>query len=663
MNREFNENKLRNKSAGIIILEPTFYKKFEWNRIYGFKYDPTSSIQFEYNATANATIDEPQGRIDTKEKRDSVWNNILDLGRPQRFSQSININYSLPINKIPAFNWLTAQTRYGADYRWEASPRSIQERMGNSIENNNTKQLNFSVAMTSLFNKIKYLENLNKSNQQPSSRSPMMPNKKGKANLQNQNQDESVAENDSIKKKPNYFKAIGDGVLKFIMGFKTASISFTEGNGILLPGFMPSPVALGNDWNRNAPGLGFILGSQEDIRESAARKGWLSTDTLSNNPYLTKYTTGINARASFEPIPDLKIEFTANRTYSENTTEYYTIDPSTKVPNRSIPTTTGSFSMSYMTILTSFSSDNADYSNATFQKFLDNRQVVAFRLANANPNWNGQKAPDSATGQLFPVGYGSTSQQVLIPAFLAAYSGRDASGIGLNSFPKIPIPNWTLNYTGLSKIKAFKKIFRTITVSNAYRSSYSVGSFRNDKTSNPDQNGYEIAKNMAGNYIAKNQIDQVTISEQFSPLIKIELSWVNSLLTNIEFKKSRNLSLSFVNNQLTELTSNEFIIGLGYRIKDVEIIIGKLLKSDITLKCDFSIRSNKTVLRRIDQNINQISAGQQVISLNFSADYMLNERFTLRAFFDKVINNPFISSSFPNSTTNAGISVRFSLAQ
>jgi len=663
MTREFNENKLRNKSAGLIILEPTYFKKFDWSRIYGFRYDPATSLQVEYNATANATIDEPQGRIDTKEKRDSVWSNILDLGRPQRFSQNINVNYAIPVNKIQALNWLTAQARYGADYRWEASPRSLQIRMGNTIENNNSKQLNLSVGMTTLFNKIKYLENLNKSSQP--SRTGMMP-QRGKAKMLNESKnlaEDVPVENDSIKKKTNYFKEIGDGILKFIMGFKTASVSFTESNGILLPGFMPSPVALGNDWNRNAPGLGFIFGSQEDIRQSAARKGWLSTDTLSNNPFLTKYTSGVNARASFEPISDLKIEFTANRTYSENTSQFYKIDPNTKNLKQNDPTTNGSFSISYMTILTSFSSDNEDYSNATFQTFLDNRQIVATRLANANPNWNGLYAPDSLTGQLFPQGYGSTSQQVLIPAFLAAYSGRDPNGISLNPFPKFPIPNWTLNYTGLSKIKALKKIFRTITISNAYRSSYSVGAFRNDNKSQLDINGYETAKNMEGNFLSTNQIDQVSITEQYSPLLKIELSWVNSLLTNIEFKKSRNLSLSFVNNQLTELTSNEFIIGLGYRIKDVEIIIGKLLKSDITLKCDFSIRSNKTVLRRVDQNINQISAGQQVISLNFSADYMLNERFTLRAFFDKVINNPFISSSFPNSTTNAGISVRFSLAQ
>ncbi|MCX6232896.1 MAG: cell surface protein SprA [Bacteroidetes bacterium] len=662
MFREFDENKLRNKSSGLIIIEPTYFKRFEWSRIYGLRYDPAQSVQFEYNAIANATIDEPQGRIDTKEKRDSVWNNILDLGRPQRFTQNISINYNIPINKIKPLDWLTAQARYGADYRWEASPLSLQERMGNTIENNNAKQLNFNVSMTSIFNKVKYLEKLNKGDQ--TSRTPVQPNRRGKTNIQTKTNPLPAEENDSIKKKPNQFKNIGDGILKFIMGFKTASINFTENNGTLIPGFMPSPVAIGNNWNKNAPGLGYIFGSQEDIRETAAAKNWLSTDTLSNNPYLTKYTTTVNARASFEPIPDLKIEFTATRTYTENTSQYYRVDPNSS-PRivGSIPTTTGSFSISFMSILTSFSSDNEDYSNATFQKFLDNRQIIATRLANANPNWNGQYKNDTLTGQLFPVGYGSTTQQVLIPAFLAAYSGRDPNSIGLNPFPKIPIPNWTLNYTGLSKIKALKNLFKTISISNGYHSTYSVGSFTNNILSKEDANGNETVKNMLGNYVSKKQIDQVSISEQFSPLFRIELSWVNSLLTNIEFKKSRNLSLSFTNNQLTELTSNEFIVGLGYRIKDVEIIIGKLLKSDITLKLDFSIRSNKTVLRRIDQNINQISQGQQVISLNFSADYMLNERFTLRAFFDKVINNPFISSSFPNSTTNAGISIRFSLAQ
>ncbi len=664
MTREYNENKLRNKSAGLIILEPTFFKKFDWNRIYGFKFDLATSLQFEYNATANATIDEPQGKIDTKEKRDSIWENILDFGRMQRFNQNININYNIPINKLPGLDWLSSQARYGADYKWEGSPMSLK-RLGNSIENNNTKQLNGSVNMTTLFNKIKYLENINKKSQPQ--RSPMMPGR-GRPNQRDMQMEAAQAVEDTVQKPVNYFKEVADGVLRFIMGFKTASISFTENNGTFLPGFIPDPEAVGNNWSQNAPGMGFILGSQADIRPDAIRNNWISKDTLQNNAYMNKYSNSVNARASFEPINDLKIEFTANRTYSENHSEYFKANANGNFVTSS-PTTTGSFSISYMTISTAFTGDNDDNSNETFNKFLEYRSTIANRLSNQNPNsYNQAPVKDTLTGTYFPYGYGPTSQEVLIPAFLAAYSGRDPNGIGLNPFPKIPIPNWTLNYTGLSKLKIFKKTFRTITISNAYRSSYSIGSYATNILYKEDQNGYQFVRNNTGNFISQNQIDQVTISEQFSPLIKIELSWVNSLLTNIEFKKSRNLSLSFVNNQLTELTSNEFIIGLGYRFKDVEIRIRtsgstKPLKSDINIKCDFSIRSNKTILRRVDQNINQISTGQQVISLNFSADYQLNERFTLRAFFDKVINNPYISSTFPNSTTNAGFSLRFSLAQ
>ncbi len=666
MNREYNENKLRNKSAGLIILEPTYFKKFDWNRIYGFKYDFATSLQFEYNATANATIDEPQGKIDTKEKRDSIWENIMDFGRMQRFNQNININYSIPINKIPGLEWVSAQARYGADYKWEGSPTSLK-RLGNTIENNNTKQLNGSLNMTTLFNKVKYLENINKKTQPQ--RTSMMPGRNSRPNLKEDLQEPAKNENDTAKsKRVNYFKEVADGVLRFIMGFKTASISFTENNGTFLPGFIPEPDVIGNNWSQNAPGMGFIFGSQADIRPEAIRNNWISRDTLLNNAYLNKYSNSVNARASFEPVNDLKIEFTANRTYSENHSEYFKANKDGDFKT-SAPTTTGSFSISYMTVSTAFIGDNEDNSNEIFKKFLDYRSTIATRLSNANPNsYNQPQVYDTLTGKLYPYGYGPTSQEVLIPAFLAAYSGRDPSGITLNPFPKIPIPNWTLNYTGLGKLKIFKKTFRTITISNAYRSSYSVGSYATNILYKPDDNGYQYVRNNTGNFISDKQIDQVTITEQFSPLLKIELAWVNSLLTNIEFKKSRNLSLSFVNNQLTELTSNEFIIGLGYRFKDIEIRINtggssKPMKSDINVKCDFSIRSNKTILRRVDQEVNQISTGQQVISLNFSADYQMNERFTLRLFFDKVINNPYISSTFPNSTTNAGISVRFSLAQ
>lgn len=172
----------------------------------------------------------------------------------------------------------------------------------------------------------------------------------------------------------------------------------------------------------------------------------------------------------------------------------------------------------------------------------------------------------------------------------------------------------------------------------------------------------------AGNFVPENRIDVVTLSEQFSPLFKLDMTWNNSLLSNFEFKKSRTLSLSFVNNQLTEVASNEVVVGLGYRFKDVKLNLSsggrkQQLKSDLNIKMDLSIRENKTILRRLDEAINQISVGNRVVSINSSADYVINQRFNIRLFFDKTITNPFVSNQFYNSTTNAGVSLRFTLAQ
>ncbi len=671
MLREYEENKLRNKSTGLIILEPTYFKTFNWNRIYSLKFDLATSLTMEYSATASAIIDEPQGQIDTKQKRDSIWHNVLDFGRMNHFNQTTNINYNIPINKIPLLNWISSTAKYGSDYKWDASPLSLK-RLGNTVENSNTKQLNGNVNMTTLFEKVPYIKKLNqKSKVGKMSMTP--PRGKG---VRDDNNTEKPPEeaSDTIKKpKESAFKKITDQILRIITGVKTASISYTENQGMTLPGFIPEPSAIGNNWNQNAPGLPFVFGSQQDIRLNAVRNHWLTTDTLMNNQFLTKYSNTVNARVDFEPLNDMKIEIIANRTYTENHSEFFKADATGTFPDLKHPinpVNTGSFSISFLSFATAFTSNNADNSNKTFTAFLNNRGVIAARLAKANPHWNGTYQMDTATQQNFPTGYGATSQDVLIPAFLAAYAGKDPGGVSLSAFPLIPLPNWTITYTGLSKIKKFKKYVKTITISNSYRSTYAVGAY----TTNilyTSTDGYQTVRNTVGygNYLPARQIDQVTISEQFAPLIKIEISWQNSLMTNIEIKKSRNISLSFTNNQLTELTSNEFIIGLGYRIKDVQLNIvsqggkTKKIKSDINLKCDFSIRTNETILRRVDENVNQISQGQQVISINTSADYMISERFKIRAFFDKVINNPFISSSFPQSTTNAGLSITFSLAQ
>jgi cell surface protein SprA len=240
----------------------------------------------------------------------------------------------------------------------------------------------------------------------------------------------------------------------------------------------------------------------------------------------------------------------------------------------------------------------------------------------------------------------------------------------LTAFPSIPLPNWRLTYDGLAKLKIFKTWLRTLTITHAYLSTYNVGSF-NSNILYQEANGMPSMPDDAGNFIPQAQTNIISITEQFNPLIKFDLGFLNSLLASAEMRRSRNISLSFVNNQLTEITSKEFIIGLGYRLKGIRFNLSGVLgggkktktSSDLNLKLDFSIRQNKTVLRRVDQDINQISVGQQVLSLNFSADYNLSARFNVRFYFDKVINTPYVSNQYRTSNTKGGIALRFTLGQ
>ena len=168
-------------------------------------------------------------------------------------------------------------------------------------------------------------------------------------------------------------------------------------------------------------------------------------------------------------------------------------------------------------------------------------------------------------------------------------------------------------------------------------------------------------------YHVQREISQVSINEQFSPLVKLDLVWKNSLLTKIEIKRSRLLSLSLINNQLTETQSKEYVLSAGYRISDLSFNFitsrrGKKLSSDLDIKLDLNIRNNKTMIRKIIEDVEQITMGQQTISLKVSTDYVINRRLNLKIFYDKVITNPFISTTFPSAITNAGFSLRFTLA-
>lgn len=676
MHREYREKKLRSKSRALVIIEPSYLKKWDWSRIFDIKYDLTQSLRVEYQINSNSYIDEPAGRIDKddpdyKAKRDTIWNEILSMGTMKTYSHNFNANYNIPINKIPLLNWLTASARYSSTYNWTASPKSIQSTIANTIDNSNTIQLTGNINLSSLYNNIGYLKKLDSKGGGQRSRRSQPPQKTQSDDAADDSGTKTKSDSDTTttaeeeKDRINYLKIIGESVVKVLIGLKTASLSYTEGNGTTLPGFIPEPGAIGNNWQLNAPGLGFLFGSQRDIRQEAVEKGWLTTDTSLNTAYMTKLTQNLTARATYEPFRGFRIEFTANRNYSENFQEYFVADASGEFKS-SAPMRTGSFSISTITMNTAFGKSGDDVKSDIFEAMKSNRILIANRLGARNP-WS-QGIVDS-TG--FPDGYGPGSQDVLLYSFISAYTGTSPDKIKLKTFPAIPLPNWRITFDGLMQIEFVKKYLRNITLSHAYRSTYNVGSFTTNMQYD-ELDGFAYTRYAGNNnFIPAQEIATVSINEQFSPLFNIDMTWNNSLMSKVEYKKTRNLSFSFVNNQLTEVISNEFIIGLGYRIKDVEFIIRTLggggkrtqMSSDLNIKADFSIRTNKTTLRRIDEDINQISSGQKVMTINTSVDYMINQNFNVRLFFDRVVNNPFISSQFRIATTNAGISLRFTLTQ
>jgi cell surface protein SprA len=380
---------------------------------------------------------------------------------------------------------------------------------------------------------------------------------------------------------------------------------------------------------------------------------------------MNREAENLTFRATVEPIRNFKIDVTADRIYSTTYQASFKANGKGEFGKPTAAQDRGNFSMSYILWASAFNKDNDDDESPVFEQMLSYRLPIANRFAAENPNYDG--GVNDSTG--FPNGYGPTQPQVLMASFIAAYSGKDPNKIKYNPFPKIPYPNWRITYNANQGFPFLRQYFQSFNISHAYRSSYTIGGFLTDINFR-DVGGFPAELDNARNFIPEKDVDVIAITEQFGPFIGFDIAMKNSMLARLEYKKIRNLALSFVNNQLTEMRSNEFVIGTGYRFKSVPFKVRSLatgktvrLKSDLNVKIDFSIRDNKTVLRRIEENDNQISTGTRQISINTSADYMVNQKLNLRLFFDQTISKPHLSSQIPTSNTNAGISIRFTLTQ
>ncbi|MDD2192639.1 MAG: cell surface protein SprA, partial [Bacteroidales bacterium] len=673
--RDFEETLIRPKSQGIIIMEPFYFKQFHWNRAYTFGYDITQNLKLTYNATMNARIDEPRGKIDSREKKDSVWASVFDLGRAQQYRQKTDLTFNVPINRIPYLEWVRVSTTYNGEYTFSGSSQAL-ERLGNTIENSARFSINTNLSFSTIYNKIPFIKraladtrtNVKKPTTRPPSRDKKEEDKKP-INLKDPKQKQDTVESMASK----VFKAVGKYSIRLLTSVKQASLNYTESNGTYIPGFMPVAKFVGMSPNEGwAPGFGFVFGSQANIMDKAISRGWISRDSLQNNAFQTKSNLTINGQILVEPIKELKINLKFTRNETENYVAYYKYDgASNGIIGPLSPTRTGNFSTSIITLSTFFTSIGKDNTSPVFQNFLDYRDIISARLSEGNPNATGNMILDTSNGKYYPDGYGATSQQVLIPAFLAAYTGTSPNSRSLNPFSKMPLPNWTIDYNGLSKLEIFKKWVNSITISNAYTSTYNVGSFTSDirvPVNDPRYDyGTEWMRNdLNNNYLPKDVIDNITISESLSPLIKIDVNLKNSMQANFEIRKDRNLSLSFSNNQLTEVSRLSYVIGTGYRFKDVSINIRsgestRELKSDIDIKATVTWNKNTTILRKIDQRVNLMSSGSDVLNLNLQGEYSISEKIMLTAFFEMTINTPYVSNAYRNSMTQGGFKLRLIL--
>lgn len=468
-------------------------------------------------------------------------------------------------------------------------------------------------------------------------------------------------------------KLVLDGTLRLIMGIKNISLSFTRANGTLLPGFKGNAKFLGNGTYNGqlAPGVPFSLGWQDNnILLQAKQNGWLTLDTTFNSPVMFTQSDNLNMRATIEPFPSLKITLSASRSKSINRSEYFNFNANTGTYNSYQPVTTGNFSISVLSLKTTFNS-NAKGNSKAFETLKANRETIAKRLndlrvSNTRAGYVHTPSNELDEGQ-FPLGYSELSPEVMRTAFLAAYTGQSPASITLNEFPKIPMPNWQVTFDGLAKLAPLKKIFRSISINHGYSSVYTIGAYTSNVNYVPEDDGFSYALDLNGDFIPRNDITNAAITEQFRPLVGIDVSMQNSFTTNLEMNTGRTLAMSFANNQLTEVNTKEYIVGVGYRFEDLPLIFQaedggkKQIKSDLRLTLDFSIRDNSTVLRKLVEGSNDITAGQRINTIKFSADYRINQQVSLTMYFNRVVNKPHVSTTFLTSNTSFGFSVKFEL--
>jgi cell surface protein SprA len=715
-----------------------FEKSYMFDRVYNARWKFTEGLTFDYNSTVNAIIDEPEGEINTEIKRDSVMTNLRRLGRTKFFRQDFVLNYKLPLDKLPLTDWVTADAKYTAGYNWQAGAIGIADTLGNLAQNRNQFTMAGQFNLQKLYDKSPFLKQLTattkaKPTTKPSAkvddpktkrlryRIGKVGSKKAKnATVREERKALKLKElkddyarkhaSDSLvtlaadslfadtiyytaildkywKKQTRYNKRqkrleeklakhneklaakagkenkeipISPGlntVGKILLSVKRVNFNYNVNRSTNLPGYLPRPSYVGINEDMDFSSLRFVTGGQSrDMILNMAEKGWLSKSSVQSMPYQQLLDKKLSLTTTVEPTKGFQLTIEATRNNGANFSEIVRYDRENERFNYESAIRGGNYTISFITMRTAFDRVDSRKNSPVFDKFIQTRNDVKANLDARNP-----EGP-----------YLLNSQDVILPSFLQAYTGRKSNNP--TAFPQIPLPNWRLNYTGLSQLEMFKDIFSSVTLTHGYSSSYSTGNFTSSLLYDASFINLDINEaNMlfgrrdpvTGVLVPILVMNQVTITEKFGPLIGINVKTKSDITARLDFNKQRSLTMNLNNAQLTEIKSNDITIDLGFRKKNFKIPFTEtVLKNDLTFRFALTLRDNVTYQRKIEdeKQITTVTAGNLNLRINPTLAYMVSKQLTTTAYFDYSLNNPVISNSFRRTNTNFGIQLLYRLA-
>lgn len=483
---------------------------------------------------------------------------------------------------------------------------------------------------------------------------------------------------------------------RLAMMVRNVSINYRSSYQLTLPGFLPS---VGDAFGQKkvgqmAPGLDFAFGMVgDDYIEKARNNDWLLCNDSIATPATTSRTDNLTLRATLEPVKDFKIDLSATRTKTTQKSIQYMYEGT--------PTTqSGAFQMTTISLGSAFEgmgNANSGYRSKTFEKFVNSlagfRDRVEAQYAGTVYPTGSALAGGKFDASRTPVN--QYSSDVMIPAFLKAYTSM--GGNSLSVFPALSrmLPNWTIRYSGLGRLPWFNEHFKSVNINHSYKSVFAVGSYNSYSTFQEYMNGLGFVSDATtGNPSPSSMfnISQVSINESFSPLLGMDVTFNNNMTVKAEYRQTRVLNLSMTSVQLNEALSKDWVIGMGYRINNFDVFgwSTKVSRSkskggnknaanknasttktvqngtnhDLNLRLDFSFRKQAAIVRDIASIVSSASSGNNALKLSFSADYTFSKLLTMSFYYDRQTNTPLLSSSsYPTTTQDFGLSIKFSLTR